>query len=89
MTSTYRETVQAYKKNDPPVEVNQIWIGLNEDRTKILRKIRILAVFPDGIDNRRAWIYMEQPGGMFRTDNGRLGICPEFNLRYVFELEDG
>ena len=80
-----KQALQEYEKNDPPIEPNQIWIGTDGD--KVLRRIRILALHLDEIDGRRAWIYQEQAAKMRNLDIGRLGICPEFNLRFVFHLE--
>jgi len=72
-----------YYSNDPPVEVNQEWIVFN-DKDQILRRIRILALHPDLLDGKRAWIYQDRPAKMVTL---QLGICPEINLRVVFELD--
>jgi hypothetical protein len=83
-TKTYKEVFEQMASNDPPIEINQIWIVKNEEG-KILRKLRILAEYP--YDREKTWIYEELPSKMNRMGIRRMGTCPEFNLRYVFELE--
>jgi hypothetical protein len=78
-TKTYDEVRQQVSDNDPPVEVNQYWVALDNDGN-VIRRIRILAPHPDG-----GWIFKDE--SMIRLDLGRMSITPEFNLRYVFELE--
>jgi len=78
-------TQDAYRENDPPVEVNQFWVARNAEG-EILRKVRILARHPDTIDDKRVWITRDEPVGKLGTDH-YMRDCPEFNLRYVFELE--
>lgn len=85
-TQRFARTQKAYRENDPPVEVNQVWSAPNEEGVK-LRRVRVLAIHPDSDnDGKRLWITQDVPGGKFKMDN-RLLVCPEFNLRYVFELE--
>lgn len=83
-----------YKNNDPPVEPGQFWVAYMTNGD-IGRKIRILAPYPDfgkinnlpGADlRRRSWLFEEHSGKMLHMDLGRIGVCPEFNLRYVFKL---
>ncbi len=85
MDIRHRLARQQYDYNDPPVEVNQIWNALN-DEGKVLRKVRILAPYPDPdrLDGGRSWIVEDLRGTMSRKG---MTVCPEFNLRYVFELE--
>lgn len=87
MDRRFIEAQNDYINNNPPVEVNQIWVGHVDG--KVYRRIRILAPHPDidTSDGRRRWIYCNMPGGRLRTMPYELGICPEFNLRYVFQLE--
>lgn len=74
----------AIKNNDPPIKVDQHWIAYLSDGVTIGRRVRIIAPHPDG-----GWIFAEATGGKLLTGrrNGELSVCPEFNLRYVFELE--
>lgn len=81
---------QQITDNDPPVEVGQVWEGVNEG--KIMRRIMILAPYPEcgmikpkGLDHK-LWLYQELSGGTMKIEIGRLGICPEFNLRFIFQL---
>jgi len=69
--------------NNPPIEVNQYWVAHLSDGS-IGRRLRILAPHPDG-----GWIIAEASGGKLKTGRmiGEPSFCPEFNLRYVFELE--
>jgi hypothetical protein len=81
------DAIEAYKQNDPPVEVDQVWSIYNDER-ELLRRIRIVAPDPDGCEGKRAWFYRDMPGGkMNRLDLSRIGSCPEINLRYVFRWE--
>lgn len=80
---------KAIIENDPPVEPGQYWQCYNSDG-EVMRRIRILA--PDTFtmshadgDAKREWIYQELSGKM-HLNFGRLGICPEFNLRYIYKL---
>ena len=75
-----------YHSNDPPVEVNQEWVVFS-DKDEVLRRIRILALHPDLLDGKRAWIYQDRPAKMVKLTAGELGVCPEINLRVVFELD--
>lgn len=78
------------KENDPPIEVGQFWVAVNSTTGVVNRRIRILGRYLT--DNKsilkesNMWIYQEHPGSM-RTETGRIGVCPEFNLRYIFRLE--
>jgi hypothetical protein len=77
------EALYAYQANDPPVEVDQRWEAFTADG-EVTRRLRILALHPDpDNDGRRRWIYAEEPARM-KVEVGRLGICPEINLRIVF-----
>jgi hypothetical protein len=88
MTNRLVQTQNDYKANEPPIEINQIWVGKSEDGA-INRRVRILAPHPDlGKDGMRMWIMCDIPGGRMRTELYTPRICPEFNLRYVFELEN-
>lgn len=80
----FTKTQLACDNNDPPIEVNQHWIAYFSDGVTIGRRVRIIAQHPDG-----GWIYAEAEGGKLKTGRmiGELSRCPEFNLRYVFELE--
>src|SRR5574339_398943 len=88
-TRRHRETVRACNDNDPPIEVNQVWSATDQNG-QILRRLRILALHPDPdtYSNSRNWIYCDIPGGRMRTELHSPRVCPEFNLRYVFTLED-
>jgi hypothetical protein len=74
------ERRQRARSQEPVIEVNQVWVGYV--REKPFRRVRILAPHPDG-----GWIYQEMPAARKHIEVGHLGIVPEFNLRYVFELE--
>ncbi len=84
--SKFKETQEAYRNNDPPIEVNQIWSAPNEEG-ECLRRIRIMAIHPDTNMGKRLWITQDVPGGTMKQDYYTLHTSPEFNLRYVFELE--
>lgn len=80
-----QEARRAHQENDPPVEVNQIW-ECYDSNGSVMRSLRILALHPDlAIDSNRQWIYWDSTRRLI-TD--RMGICPEFNLRFVFTLTD-
>ena len=72
--------------NDPSIEVGAIWSG-KDSEGKPLRRIRILARYPDRISDRDWWIYENMPGGKLRLEIGQLGRIEEFNLRYFSEPE--
>ena len=82
------ETREACRANDPPIEVNQRWVCFRESG-EVFRRVRILAPHPDLDQNwgDRVWIYCDEPAGM-RVSTGDIRTVPEFNLRYVFELEE-
>lgn len=79
--------------NEPPVEPGQIWVTkLNKPGARPMRRIRIIAEYPfrDVIfldEKDRLWIYENLPGSALRMGIGEIGRCPEFNLRFIFELE--
>jgi hypothetical protein len=79
----FARTQTACITNNPKIEVNQYWIAYLDDGS-IGRRLRILAPHPDG-----GWIIAEATGGKLKTGRmvGEPSFCPEFNLRYVFELE--
>jgi hypothetical protein len=79
-----------YDENDPPVEIGQLWFVENHNGD-LLREIRILALHPDPAmgSGERKWIYENTRGTMVRRSIGQIGVCPEFNLRYVYELRNG
>ena len=81
-TSKFYETQQAVKNNDPPIEINQRWVAYVDG--EVFRRIRILAKHPDD-----GWIFCDELANMKLEYPGpyNMNICPEFNLRYVFELE--
>ena len=83
------ETREAYLANDPPIEVNQRWVCFRESG-EVFRRLRILAPHPDPdqTDGTRRWIYHDEPAGMKMVDHYVLRDLPEFNLRYVFRLEE-
>lgn len=88
INNRFEETQRAYRENDPPVEVNQIWVAKDKDGSH-LRRLRIMALHPD-LDSGggRMWFYEEQPAKMCpRLYSDRSGRTPEFNLRYVFKWE--
>lgn len=79
---------KGYRENDPPVKVNQRWVCMNAEG-EVFRRIRILAAHPDlDTNGGRLWITQDEPAKMKRTSYLDLHISPEFNLRYVFELEE-
>jgi hypothetical protein len=82
-----KETQRQINENDPPIEVGQYWSI--KSKGKILRRLRIVAEhpFPPFKEPGRAFIYEEHPSEMRRLGIMELGICPELNLRYVFDLE--
>lgn len=82
----FAETQRAYRENDPPVRVDQRWVAYVDG--EVFRRIRILAPHPDPDTNGgRLWITKDEPAKMSRTELW-LNVTPEFNLRYVFELEE-
>lgn len=86
MNRSVVQTQREVKANDPAIKANQVWVARNSKR-QIVRRIRILAEMPKptGISPRsKAWIFQELSSKM--RFGGELGICPEFNLRYVFRL---
>lgn len=87
-TRRFTRTQDAYRENDPPVEVNQIWSAPGNDG-EIFRRVRILAPYPDPDKNGgRLWITQDAPSKFLKNRTERpLNISPEFNLRYVFTLE--
>jgi len=87
VNSKFRKTQIAVKENDPPIEVNQRWISYING--KVYRRLRILAKHPDSDkDGRRYWIVVDESPFMNRREAYcNLHVTPEFNLRYVFELE--
>lgn len=89
-TTRYKITREAYKNDDPAVEPEQFWVCYDL-KGRVLRRIKILALYPkygkQHTGTERIWIYEEYNSELFRLEIGRLGICPEFNLRYVFVLE--
>lgn len=64
-----------------PVEAEMVFTAPGGDGELGFRRVRILAEHPDG-----GWIYEELPGRM-RTEVGRIGRCPDLNLRIVFVPE--
>lgn len=87
MAKSMKQTQREIEANDPPIEINSIWVAKHEG--KVLRKLRILAPFPDPqmTQTERAWIFLEMPNdlALLRIER-RSGVCPEFNLRHVFRL---
>lgn len=73
------EATVILKPDSPEIKPNQSWIVKYED--KILKRIRILAVHPDG-----GWIYQELGGSMITFPN-TIGWIPDFNLRYIYSYE--
>lgn len=81
----YLRAVQGRQSNDPPIVPNQRWCGYDKNG-KIFRQVRILAIHPDTDEKgQRKFIYETTIG----PGRGNLGITPEFNLRYVFEVCNG
>lgn len=73
---------QAVKNNDPPIEVNQRWVCYNK-AGEVFRRVRILAPHPDG-----GWLFVDEASILQKRRLERyIGVFPEFNLRYVMELE--
>ncbi len=87
MNSQYDLVRRQCRNNTPPVEVNQTWQAINSNTGEVMRELRILAIHPDldAHTNGRKWIYEEQPRR--RLLERRIGVTPEFNLRYVFSLK--
>jgi len=80
----FSQVLSEMKANDPLIEVNQVWSCKNTNG-EIIRKLRILAQYPN--DKEKTWIYEELPSKMNKLGMRRIETCPEFNLRYVFDLE--
>lgn len=90
-TSKYHRIKEEVEANNPPVEAGQIWYAAIDD--KRLRRIRLLVEYPNfGLHKQggkgRLWIYEELEGTMRGKHCGEIGLCPEFNLRYVFTKEE-
>ena len=81
---SHKEAIEAIEQEI--VQPGQIWVGRDKDR--IIRRIRILAKYPDSEQIGNIWIYEELSGGIFRTEIGRLGRFPLYNLLRIFERED-
>ena len=83
------EVRKAIQMNYPSIHPNQVWSVKNKNGG-ILRRIRILALHPDRTEseNDRQWIFQELASQMVRTGIGEISYIQEFNLRYVYELED-
>lgn len=81
MTLSHVEALEAIENEI--VKPGQIWVGRTDD--KIIRRIKVLAKHPD---NESIWIYEELAGGVFRTEIGRLGLFPLYNLLRIFEREE-
>lgn len=82
-----KEVDRRIRENDPPIEPNQIWEAKVKGET--IRRVRILAQHPEPTpfaQSGRAWIYEEMAGGRIRSEIGRLGVFPEFNLRMICKL---
>lgn len=84
------EAKKEMKHNTPTIAIGQVWVARLLDK-RAARRIRILGEYPSGGElNRESeyplWIYEELKGG-FKLDIGRLGLCPELNLRLVFRPE--
>lgn len=82
------KAVKATRDNDPPIEVNQIWTAYNEGVCN--RRIRILAPYPESpedgfVESDKRWIIQNMRGAKMGRA-GDISICPELNLRYVFNL---
>lgn len=85
---------QEITMNNPPIEIGQIWESSTTETGKVLRRVMILASYPEcgrvkptGLDHK-LWLYEEMAADRRHVEVGRLGICPEFNLRYIFRLVD-
>lgn len=72
------ERTRRARSKEISIEPNQRWISVVDGR--LLRRLRVLAEHPDG-----GWLLEDEPIGGRRER--RIVICPEFNLRYMFELE--
>lgn len=84
---TLKSASQSMKDNYPPIEINQRWICLNS-HGEVFRRLRILALHPDTYKGMRQWIYCDEPAKFKMSYYGELKVCREFNLRYVFHLEE-
>ena len=62
------------------IEIDQYWVARAENG-RVMRRIRILAKYPPP-DTNSYWIYEE-------ASRREIGKIPEYNLRYVFTLEQG
>jgi hypothetical protein len=75
-------TIKACRANDPPIELGQVWSARSKEG-KILRSIRIVALYDFPTTSKRnTWIVED-----IYPKTGYLRRCDEFNLRYVFELD--
>lgn len=79
--TTYQQAQYGCRENRPAIEVNQRWVGYNKEG-QVFRRVRILAKHPDG-----GWIIKDEPAIIKRDNYALLTVCPEFNLRLVFEIE--
>lgn len=64
------------------IEVNQRWVAYDNEG-HVFRRLRILAPHPDG-----GFIYIDEPSKSNRGFQLYLGVCPEYNLKRVYELEE-
>lgn len=87
--SRHQQARNAYNSNTPLIEPGQYWSARSVNN-EVLRRIRIIAEYPAEYGfcdyAGRAWIF-EDHAAKLKTRVGQLGVTPEFNLRYVFELE--
>jgi hypothetical protein len=67
------------------IKPGQYWVAKGENG-KIIRRIKILAKYPPP-DVNSYWVIEEVEGGRMRLGIGEVRKIPEYNLRYVFELE--
>lgn len=63
------------------IEPLQVW-DIGPGNPKPMRKIKILAKHPE---KGATWIYEEMAGGVFNSEIGRVGLFPEYNLRYMYD----
>ena len=77
------------EKYEGPVEVGQIFASkYTTSDGEPLRRIRILAQYPNVHGDDVTWIYEDLPAAMTRLHFYELRRCPDFNLRYTMRPEE-
>lgn len=82
-TNRFKETQRMVRENDPPIELDQRWVAYDK-HGDVFRRLRIVGKHVDDY-----WLFQDEPAKMKASFSyyNEVRPIPEFNLRYVFELE--